>query len=125
MTTETSGEADSTRLAHKAVVARSYVDPLGAKGFRQPFARIERERKARRLTVLAALSSFAALFGVFVATAPDPVPAPAAEILAPASERSVIAEIPVPGTNPGDPGTIIRIVAPDVQEWEPVRSRSS
>lgn len=125
MTTEISGEAEGIRLAHKAVAARSYVDPLGAKGFRQPFARIERERKARRLTVLAALSSFAAFFGVFVATTPEPAPAPAVAISAPDSERSVIAEIPVPGANPGDPNTIIRIVAPDVQEPEPVRSRSS
>ncbi len=125
MTTDTSGETDGVRLAHKAVVARSYVDPLGAKGFRHPFARIERERKARRLTVLAALSSFAALFGIFVATTPDPVAEPAASVSVTAGARSVIAEIPVPGTNPGDPGTIIRIVAPDVQEREPVRSRSS
>ncbi|MGD9710891.1 MAG: hypothetical protein AB7V46_02345, partial [Thermomicrobiales bacterium] len=110
MTTEAMNRDDSERLARKAVIARSYTDPLGAKGFRKPFERIERERRARRLTAIAALASFAGVFGLFVATAPEPAPI---VVSAETSSTSVVAEIPVPGANPGDPVTIVRIVMPD------------
>lgn len=47
----------------KAVRVRSFVDPLGAMGFRKPSERLRRERRLRRFVFAATLTSFAGVFG--------------------------------------------------------------
>lgn len=124
MTTR-SDETEAARLARKAVVARSYTDPLGAKGFRKPFERLERERRARRLTAFAALASFAGLFGLFVATSADDAPSTVQSTIAAPSTSQIIAEIPVPAANPGDPPTLVRILVPNEPQAPVIRSHQS
>jgi hypothetical protein len=113
------------RLARKAVQARALVDPLGAKGFRRPAERIERERRARRLTVAAALAAFAAFFGTIVATAPESPSSPPTATGQQAGSARVALEVPIPGARPGDPETIVRILAPEDPVASEVRTRAS
>lgn len=120
--TEHLNEDDAKRLVRKAVMARSFTDPLGAKGFRKPFERIERERRARRLTATAALAAFAGLFGLIIVTAPESQPETP---LTPADNTAVIAEIPIPGDGPEDPVTIVRVLLPDGRTTRDVQTRAS
>lgn len=126
VTTEPNAQDDATRLARKAVRARGLTDPLGAKGFRRASERIEREARARRLAFVAALASFAGVFGLIVATSPDDAASPATAAVQPNQPANVIAEVPIPSTDPSEPPTIVRIIAPDVQPVAPdVRSSAS
>jgi hypothetical protein len=125
MTTESHIPDDTARLARKAVKARSLTDPLGAKGFRRTSERIDRESRARRLTFVAALASFAGLFGIIVVTAPEPAASPPAAITQSVQPANVIAEVPIPSTDPGEPPTIVRILAPDAQPAPDVRTGAS
>ncbi len=123
--TDRNAPGDDARLAQKAVRAHALLDPLGAKGFRRPAERIERERRARRLTVVAAIASFVGIFGAIVATAPEQTPSTAALAPPQSAESRVAMEIPIPSTGPDDPGVIIRIIAPDEPAASEVRTRAS
>jgi hypothetical protein len=126
MTTDADAADNAARLARKAVRARGLTDPLGAKGFRRASERIEREARARRLAFVTALASFAGVFGLIVVTAPDEVASPPTAAVQSNRPTNVIAEIPIPSTDPAEPPTIVRIVAADVQPGVPdVRSSAS
>ena len=117
-------EGDRSELAHKAVRARSLIDPLGAKGFRKPSDRIRREANARRLAFVMAMATFAGTFGAIVATAPEPAaqPVPPTE-----TTGKLVSEHLLPATSPDQAPTLIRILQPDQPATQqPVaRTRSS
>lgn len=104
------GDSDQARLALKAIRARSFTDPLGAMGFRKTRERIQKESSSRRMAFVAALCSFASLFGMIVATAPEQV---ASQIPNTTVESNVIEEVVIPASNDGELPTIIRFVSPD------------
>jgi hypothetical protein len=120
--TDLQNSHDHERLARKAVRARNLVDPLGARGLRRASERIEREAGARRLIFVASLASFTGLFGLLAYTAPDVPSQSPAPLTQPAN---VVAEIPVPSTDPNEPPTIVRVLAPDVRTEPDVRTSAS
>jgi hypothetical protein len=61
--------------AQQAVRIHGMSDPLGAKGFRQSRARIEREGRVRRLAAIGAIASFVASLILIVRDAPQSTPA--------------------------------------------------
>ena len=62
-------------LQQKAVRVHALSDPLGAAGFRQSRARIQREGRARRLAAVGAIASFVASLGLIVWNVPQSTPA--------------------------------------------------
>lgn len=61
--------------AAKAARVHTLTDPLGAKGFRATGMRVRTETSARRKVLLASVATFAASFGVIVATNQTPTDA--------------------------------------------------
>lgn len=78
--------SSTAQRAAKAARVHTLTDPLGAKGFRATGQRIRSETSARRKVLLGSVATFAASFGVIVATNHTPANAdPAATTNQPAA----------------------------------------
>lgn len=75
--------SSKAQRAAKAARVHTLTDPLGAKGFRATGQRVRSETSARRKVLLASVATFAASFGVIVATNHLPTAADTAAATAP------------------------------------------
>lgn len=91
-------DRERARLAARAARVHALSDPLGAKGFRRPAARLERERRARRTVFGAVFATFVAFFWLVAGgrRPPAPPPPPPAPVSAAAPAA---ADVPVTGSD--------------------------
>lgn len=81
--------SSKSQRAAKAARVHTLTDPLGARGFRATGQRVRSETSARRKVLLASVATFAASFGIVVATNHTPANAdPAATTNQPAATTS-------------------------------------